>query len=390
MKNLTFVYVVALATGSLLLLGCASFRPLLPLLFGVPVTVAPGTDDTPPTIEFSVTASGRPSLRFASGTEVPFNMNPLDIKAIAIDPEGVKSLRLELTGTWTCSEGTSGFHVPKAPRPLAVVLKEDMIASDMLWQLISPYQENPCAIGRPVTWRQRLHVFASNFSGGTSEGVLDLVLVGQWGSTYQPVMPPAGRAGGNSQSGGGNEEEREVGQFRSVTGSIGNASATCGDATLTVSSEPAALDGHFSAEYRVRGAPVFVGRFIPGLEQGGAALSPACKFGVLLSQNRMRYSLTIQELSGPARYYQPSIGRDVVVLFSPDESLAIVKSQDDFAGGVGFASIEIYDLRSGLSLRAPGPGVRCTQCADIAAVMITSREVEIIFDGRSLGTFEVE
>ena len=99
--------------------------------------------------------------------------------------------------------------------------------------------------------------------------------------------------------------------------------------------------------------------------------------------------LSVRNFETGVSFNDPSLGQDIQVLFSPDESVIVIKAEDNFRG-VGFAAISIHDMQRNRAISGPGPGLSCSACFALSATMSSYRDVRIMHSGRNLGPCRVE
>ena len=189
-------------------------------------------------------------------------------------------------------------------------------------------------------------------------------------------------------------EGRENGAFRAVT-LRSSGTHSCGRAGREVSITAGSGTSR-TAVFREGSRTVHTIRFDLGVDASGAAMSPDCQHGVVVGQNTARdddsYTLNVYDFtasSGAGDIGATQLGRGVQVLFSPDDSVVLYKAQDQFRG-VGFATVNLYDMQDSRPEAGPGPGISCTACNSISGSLTSFRDVSITFDGSSLGTFRVD
>ncbi len=186
-------------------------------------------------------------------------------------------------------------------------------------------------------------------------------------------------------------EGRRDGDFRPVT-LRQSGTFPCGSSgrTLTVTS---GSGSRRTAEFRQGSTTLASFNFDIGTGPSGAAVSPGCEHAVVVGQNTTPgtgdvYSLNIYDLEdGPSlsRVRQTNLGTGVQVLFSQDDSVALYKAQDNSAGGAGFAAISLHDMERRRAISGPAPGITCSMCNSINANITMFNDINVIFDGRSLG-----
>ena len=186
---------------------------------------------------------------------------------------------------------------------------------------------------------------------------------------------------------------RENGAFVGVTLRV-SGSHTCTSGSVVRTLEITGDGEELTATFEEDGSRLWRESFTLGTSNTGAGFSGDCMHGVIVGQNTSRddnkFILLVRDLAdGSTRVWETSLGQGVQVLFSPDDSVVLYKGQDDFRG-VGFATMDLYDMRDHSTMPDPGSGNACTACNSLIARVVDYREVEITFSSDDYGPYTIE